>query len=68
MSEESEGDLVAAYGIHSHPSDCNFRLQQFVGINGTKGARMLGGSKTAFGKGHFLLKIPMSEGKPAACS
>ena len=37
----SEGDSVAMYGIHSHPGDCNFRLQQFVGINETKGAHQI---------------------------
>ena len=34
-----KGDSVATFGIHSHPSDCNFRLWQFVGIIGTMGTR-----------------------------
>ena len=41
-----EGGSVATYGIHSPSSDCNFRLQQFVRIVGTKGAYQIPQSGT----------------------
>ena len=70
-----KGDSVATFGIHSHPSDCNFRLLQFVGINGTNGTHLIpqsdsgghiacsvGPYLTVSGEGHFWSEIPMSEG------
>jgi len=69
-----KGDLVATFGIHNHPRDCNFRLQQFVGINGTKGVHLItqsdsgghGGSVMVSGEDHFWSEIPMSEGGSVA--